>query len=109
MTDADYDIYQARRNRQKRYKQEAARKSGRPPRLTQREAVLRAALTFGRPFTLAELVVLAWERHRDLFGLPGYKARHPSDSAVRVYLFGKRGLVARGLLRKAGDLYEVTP
>ena len=70
-----------------------------------RETLIVAAKSFGRPFTLSELVIAAWKLAPELFCLPGHP-EHPSDHKVTAALYGQRGLRARGDLIQEGDRYR---
>lgn len=80
--------------------------------MTNHEIVLLAACDLERAsdtFAAEFLVVRAWERDRESFGLNGFEDRHPDSNRVLTCLMGKRGLVARGWLRKTGSKqYAVT-
>lgn len=71
--------------------------------------LLKVAKSLSSPFTLTQLVIAAWQHTPSSFGLPEDEERYPSDNRVRVLLFGRRGLISRGLLRKVENgMYEVT-
>ena len=62
------------------------------------------------PFSVAALVVRAWEMFPESFSLCGIKRKLPDSNAVIAKLSGADGLPGRGLLRRVGPrLYEVTP
>lgn len=72
---------------------------GGPRNRNSRKVLLyQVALTFGRPFAMEELVVAAWERHPEEFGLCGFP--HPCSNKVISELCGQRGLVGLGYLRR---------
>lgn len=61
------------------------------------------------PFTLAQLVVAAWELYPEDFSLPGFP-EHPDSNKVTTLVIGSRGLVARRQLIKLAPLiYELPP
>ena len=41
-------------------------------------------------FTTAELVVAAWQRDKQRFGLPGFSSHHPSSHRVSMEIMGKK-------------------
>jgi hypothetical protein len=71
-----------------------------------REYVLEAARLLRQPFSLSELVVLCWQQAPALFSLDGYE-EYPDPQPVRCVLYGRRGLVARGELVRAGLRFQV--
>ena len=77
---------------------------------TQPAWVLQAAVNLGKgPFALALLVVHAWGRHYEEFGLEGCESDHPDSAKVASIVMGQRGLVARGYLEKVRPkVYRVT-
>lgn len=73
-------------------------------------ALLLAVCRTHGPCTTSELIVRAWEAHPGLFGLRGFQLLHPDSNKVATYLFGARGLIRRGLLRRRVDgRLEATP
>ena len=71
------------------------------------KALLLAAQQFRRPFTLTELVVVAWRERPRMFGLAGAEESYPCSHRVRCCLYGPRGLIRRGLVRALdGGKYE---
>ena len=69
--------------------------------------LLQAAQSLHQPFSLSALVVAAFRLDPKRFSLPGFP-HYPSDNAVKVRLYGRRGLLSRGNIKKVGDKYEVT-
>jgi hypothetical protein len=63
-----------------------------------------AAAAQANPFTLEWLAVRAWRASPLTFGLKGYCDLHPDPQATRNLVYGPRGLVAKGLLVRAGEL-----
>lgn len=55
------------------------------------------------PFTPEELAVACFARHGAAFGLAGFGEDYPDVRKVATCLYGKRGLIARGLLEKLPD------
>jgi hypothetical protein len=86
--------------------------------LTVPDKVLLAALEIserqGGPFTAEELVVAAWQRYPDTFGLAGFNSEngrplYPDSNRVLVEIMGSKALRSRGYLRKVGrKLYRLT-
>jgi hypothetical protein len=73
------------------------------------EVVLRAAARFGAGGVLRSLLVItAWMADKARFGMPGYP-NYPDSYKVISCLYGKSGLIHRGLLRKQGDRLYITP
>lgn len=69
--------------------------------------ICQAARELPQPFTLAQLVVACWRKAPQRFALAGFP-EYPDTQRVLPALCGKRGLVARGLLRKvAPKMYQV--
>jgi hypothetical protein len=61
------------------------------------------------PFTAEALVVAAWEKYSQAFGLKGFEDRYPDSNKVLTALMGEKGLARRGWLHKAGQkLYNLT-
>lgn len=52
-------------------------------------------------FTTAQLAVRAWRNYPDVFGLQGFEHSHPDNKKVESSVFGQRGLVSLGLMKKA--------
>lgn len=73
-------------------------------------SLLRTAAGLTGPFTLSGLVVAAWRADPARFGLRQYEREYPDANAVRVALFGAKGLIRRGYLRRVSEnVYDVTP
>lgn len=68
--------------------------------------VYREACAWYAPFSLADLAVACWTWDRPLFGLAGYESLHPDVRKVACVVYGKRGLLARGLVRWVGSKFE---
>lgn len=61
------------------------------------------------PFTAEDLVLAAWKKFPDAFGLEGYGAQFPDSNRVFTKIMGKRGLKGKGWLLKAGEkLYQLS-
>lgn len=72
--------------------------------------LLAAASLEAKTFTLETLTVQAWVQWpNEVFGLKGYESDFPNPNLVSATLCGKRGLVARGLMKRiAPRVYCVT-
>lgn len=77
-----------------------------PKRLSLDEEVLLAASDFesnDQPtFTAEDLVIAAWKKFPDSFGMEGHP-QYPDSNRVYTKLMGKKGLVGRGWLAKVGE------
>lgn len=61
------------------------------------------------PFSAEDLIVSAWKKYPESFGLKGYADQFPDSNKVLVALMGERGLAKRGWLSKMGQkLYSVS-
>lgn len=67
------------------------------------QAVLAALELADRPLSPPELVLASWRASPELFGLRGHEGEHPDSNRVLSYLYGRRGLVRRGLVRRLED------
>jgi hypothetical protein len=67
-----------------------------------------------RPFSAEDLVVAAWERYPDTFGLAGHidetgRALYPDSNRVFAEIMGAKPIRKRGFLEKVGNkTYQVT-
>lgn len=61
-----------------------------------------------RCFSLHELAIECWRTAPHLFGLPGAEQLSASDRRVYAVLAGKRGVIARGLITRKGNVYFFT-
>jgi hypothetical protein len=67
-----------------------------------------------RPFSAEDLVVSAWRKYPDTFGLAGYKERdgnlsHPDSNRVFAEIMGSKPIRKRGFLTKVGKkMYQLT-
>jgi hypothetical protein len=65
-------------------------------------------------FTAEDLIVAAWQRYRDSFGLSGYPSEdglpaYPDSNRVLVEIMGSKPLRQKGLLTKVGaKVYQLT-
>ncbi len=59
---------------------------------------LRVARTIPQPFTLNDISVAVWRDCPDFFGMKGYP--YPDNHKVHYILYGNRGLIAKGLIRR---------
>jgi hypothetical protein len=61
------------------------------------------------PFTAEALVVAAWQRFPNTFGLKGFTDQYPDSNKVLSSLMGEKGLARRGWLVKTGlKMYALT-
>jgi hypothetical protein len=63
--------------------------------------LLRAARAIPQPFTLNDVSVAVWRACPEFFGMKGYP--FPDNHKVHYILYGKRGLVARGIIRRVRE------
>src|SRR5438132_5696149 len=63
--------------------------------------LLRVARTIPQPFTLNDISVAVWKACPEFFGMKGYP--YPDNHKVHFILYGQRGLVAKGLLRRVQE------
>jgi hypothetical protein len=78
--------------------------------------LLRVARTISQPFTLNDISVAVWKACPEFFGMRGYP--YPDNHKVHYILYGDRGLIAKGLIRRVhqglfrvpddSDLEEIT-
>jgi hypothetical protein len=59
--------------------------------------------SLGAEFTAEDLVVEVWRADNTSFGLRGHESKYPDNNKVYTKIDGKSGLVAKGLLAKAGE------
>jgi len=60
--------------------------------------LLRVARTIPQPFTLNDISVAVWQACPEFFGMKGYP--YPDNHKVHYIIYGDRGLIAKGLLRR---------
>jgi hypothetical protein len=61
------------------------------------------------PFSAESLIVAAWRKFPNAFGLKGYEDQHPDSNKVLSSIMGERGLTRRGWLTKVGQkLYTLS-
>jgi hypothetical protein len=60
--------------------------------------LLRVAHTIPQPFTLNDISIALWRTHPEVFGMKGHP--YPDNHKVHYILYGNRGLVAQGLIRR---------
>ncbi|HLJ92565.1 MAG TPA: hypothetical protein VKU02_05155 [Gemmataceae bacterium] len=60
--------------------------------------LLRVARTIPQPFTLNDISVAVWKACPEFFGMRGYP--YPDNHKVHFILYGQRGLIAKGLIRR---------
>lgn len=75
-------------------------------RLTVPQKLLLAGLEVSKrsaTFTAEDLVVEAWKRYPDTFGLSGYSERYPDSNRVLTKIMGTQGMRGKGWLRKVGE------
>src|SRR5437867_7351265 len=66
-----------------------------------------------RPFSAEDLVVTAWQKFPDTFGLAGYRGRsglsYPDSNRVFAEIMGSKPIRKRGMLTKVGSkMYQLT-
>jgi hypothetical protein len=68
--------------------------------------LLRVARTIPQPFTLNDISVAVWRTCPEFFGMKGYP--YPDNHKVHFILYGQRGLIAKGLIRRVEQgLFQV--
>jgi hypothetical protein len=61
------------------------------------------------PFSAETLIVAAWQKYPQTFGLKGYAEQYPDSNKVLASIMGEKGLAKRGWLVKVGQkLYDLT-
>lgn len=60
--------------------------------------LLQVARTIQQPFTLNDISVAVWRACPEFFGMKGYP--YPDNHKVHYILYGTRGLIAKGLVRR---------
>ena len=60
--------------------------------------LLRVARAIPQPFTLNDISVAVWRACPDFFGMKGYP--YPDNHKVHYILYGSRGLIAKGIIRR---------
>jgi hypothetical protein len=60
--------------------------------------LLRVARTIPQPFTLNDISVAVWRACPDFFGMKGYP--YPDNHKVHYILYGNRGLIAKGIIKR---------
>jgi hypothetical protein len=69
--------------------------------------LLRVARTIPQPFTLNDISVAVWQACPDFFGMKGYP--YPDNHKVHYILYGSRGLIARGIIKRVREgLFSVS-
>jgi hypothetical protein len=63
--------------------------------------LLRVARTIPQPFTLNDISVAVWRTCPEFFGMKGYP--YPDNHKVHYILYGDRGLIAKGLIRRVSQ------
>jgi hypothetical protein len=63
--------------------------------------LLRVARAIPQPFTLNDISVAVWRACPDFFGMKGYA--YPDNHKVHYILYGSRGLIARGIIRRVRE------
>ncbi len=70
------------------------------------QTLLETARTLPQPFTLNDVSVAVWKVCPDFFGMRGYP--YPDNHKVHYILYGTRGLIAKGMIRRVSEgLFEV--
>lgn len=72
-----------------------------PPPRTKGEKLLAAARKCEQPFEFRHLVIGAWLAYGSDFGLGGSQ-NYPCSHTVAGLFYGRRGLLGRGLIERAG-------
>jgi hypothetical protein len=60
--------------------------------------LLRVARSIPQPFTLNDISVAVWKACPEFFGMRGYP--YPDNHKVHYILYGNRGLIAKGIVRR---------
>jgi hypothetical protein len=60
--------------------------------------LLRVARSIPQPFTLNDISVAVWKACPEFFGMKGYP--YPDNHKVHYILYGNRGLIAKGIVRR---------
>jgi hypothetical protein len=60
--------------------------------------LLRVARSIPQPFTLNDISVAVWRECPEFFGMKGYP--YPDNHKVHYILYGERGLIAKGMIRR---------
>jgi hypothetical protein len=63
--------------------------------------LLRVARTIPQPFTLNDISVAVWQARPEVFGMRGYP--HPDNHKVHYILYGSRGLIAKGIVKRVRE------
>jgi hypothetical protein len=63
--------------------------------------LLRVARTIPQPFTLNDISVAVWHAQPEFFGMKGYP--YPDNHKVHYILYGSRGLIAKGIIRRVSE------
>jgi hypothetical protein len=63
--------------------------------------LLQTARTISQPFTLNDISVAVWKVCPEFFGMKGYP--YPDNHKVHYILYGDRGLIAKGLIRRVSQ------
>jgi hypothetical protein len=63
--------------------------------------LLQVARTIPQPFTLNDISVAVWQARPEVFGMRGYP--HPDNHKVHYILYGSRGLIAKGIIKRVRE------
>ncbi len=63
--------------------------------------LLRVAREIPQPFTLNDISVAVWRACPEFFGMKGYP--YPDNHKVHYILYGRRGLIARGVIQRVRE------
>ena len=63
--------------------------------------LLRVARSIPQPFTLNDISVAVWKACPEFFGMKGYS--YPDNHRVHYILYGSRGLIAKGMIRRVHE------
>lgn len=73
--------------------------------------LLRALAALPQPCSYADLILACWRASPMQFGLPGYESDYPDTNRVGSVLYGHRGAIGQGLVRRVpgeGKQFELT-
>jgi hypothetical protein len=71
------------------------------------QTLLQVARTLPQPFTLNDIAVAVWKACPEFFGMRGYP--FPDNHKVHYILYGNRGLMDKGLIRRVREEHFAVP
>ncbi len=74
--------------------------------MSAKQTIYQAAKQIDNPFTLERLLVSAWHRDQETFGLDGFKDAYPDSRKLANSIYGSSGMIAQGSIVKDGDKYR---